>query len=95
VIVAAGAVPQLVQLLGPTCLARKAVARLLGVLAGESAENADTIVAAGAIPPLVQLLEPGSRENVIEGAASALRILANGNADHRAAIAAAIRALIG
>ncbi|KAG1673412.1 hypothetical protein FOA52_002177 [Chlamydomonas sp. UWO 241] len=86
-VVAAGAIPLLLQLLEPgsATLARKSAAATLTYLA-RTPEIAVAITTAGAIPRLVQLLEPGSE--VQRGAAGVLSNLAL-NSQNRATIAAA------
>ncbi|KAG1670664.1 hypothetical protein FOA52_010939 [Chlamydomonas sp. UWO 241] len=70
-ITAAGAIPALVQLLGPDCSSdvQAAAARVLHNLAGDHAQNQSAISAAGAIPALVQMLGPDCSAEVQEEAA--------------------------
>jgi hypothetical protein len=88
-IAAAGAIPQLVRLLGTgsTAEVQQSAAGALLKLA-EVAEHAAIITAAGAVPPLVQLLGPGSNPTVQQNAAGTLGALA-ASAETAAAIAAA------
>jgi hypothetical protein len=89
-IVSAGAIPPLVQLLGPGASSAEVpyyAAASLSNLA-QTAELAATIAAAGAVPLLVQLLGPGSTAEVQRNAALALCNLAQ-LADIAATIAAA------
>jgi hypothetical protein len=76
-IVAAGAVPSLVQLLGPGSSAevQALAARALTSLAWDD-DIVVTIIAAGAIPPLVQLLGHGSSALTQQQAVRVLRNLA-------------------
>ncbi|KAG1658971.1 hypothetical protein FOA52_004387 [Chlamydomonas sp. UWO 241] len=95
-IASAGAIPPLVQLLGPGSSAevREDAAAALCNLA-QHHDNQVAIAAAGAIPLLVQLLAPGISANVQQNAAAALCHLAEhaGNAITIAA-AGAIPALV-
>jgi hypothetical protein len=79
-IVAAGAIPRLVQLLGGADSSPAAVQQeyAVGVLRNlaVSADNHAPIMAAGAIPRLVQLLRPDSSPSVHEHATKVLSILA-------------------
>ncbi|KAG1664939.1 hypothetical protein FOA52_004461 [Chlamydomonas sp. UWO 241] len=83
-IVAAGAIPELVKLLGPGSLGdlQKRAAGALWTLAFYAA-NAATIAAAGAIPALLQLLRPGSTTEVQEMVAGALQSLTGYGEDSR------------
>jgi hypothetical protein len=88
-IAAAGAIPQLVRLLGTGSTAAvqlSAAASLLKL--AEVAEHAAIIAAAGAVPPFVQLLGPGSNPSVQLNAAGTLAALA-ASAETAAAIVAA------
>ena len=76
VVVAAGAVPMLVALLGPA-VQEKAAAAVCAIAAG-SQQNRDAIIAAGAVPPLVGPLradQPAVQEK-------AARALSNLSAKH-------------
>ncbi|KAG1674308.1 hypothetical protein FOA52_013497 [Chlamydomonas sp. UWO 241] len=88
-IVSAGAIPPLVQLLGPGASddVQMAAAGALVNLAGN--DNQFTIADAGAIPLLVQLLGAGSADLGTNFAASALMALGHNNAKNGAAIAVA------
>ncbi|KAG1655971.1 hypothetical protein FOA52_009398 [Chlamydomonas sp. UWO 241] len=91
-----GAIPSLVQLLGPESSSdlQVEVARALCNLAKDGAQMQADIVAAGAIPPLVQLLGRGISADVQHEAARALWKLAAGHAHNQAVIAAAIQPLV-
>ncbi|KAG1667229.1 hypothetical protein FOA52_009794 [Chlamydomonas sp. UWO 241] len=90
IVSAAGAIPPLVQLLGPgsSALAQEIAAGALMSLA-LNADDKVTIVAAGAIPPLVQLAGSRSRALRRENAAALLAVLAASNANNHRAIVAA------
>ncbi|KAG1663537.1 hypothetical protein FOA52_003165 [Chlamydomonas sp. UWO 241] len=100
-LVAAGATPALVPLMGPgssddvellesdkpdICAMQDAAASALGHLADGYAQNQTAIAAAGAIPALVQLLQD---TDTFYGATEALVGLAEGHAENQTAIAAA------
>ena len=86
-IAAAGAIPQLVALLGSSNIVRVEAAKALRNLACNHPANKQAIAAAGAIPLLVAALGGGSTK--LEGAAAAaLRNLARNNAANQEAIAA-------
>ncbi|KAG1674399.1 hypothetical protein FOA52_012926 [Chlamydomonas sp. UWO 241] len=87
-IAAAGAIPRLVQLLGPhsTATVQRAAASALCSLAYGHTENQSAI--AGAIPRLVQLLGCGSAENVQVASAQALANLAAWHAVNQSKIVA-------
>ncbi|KAG1670670.1 hypothetical protein FOA52_010945 [Chlamydomonas sp. UWO 241] len=93
-----GAIPALVQMLGPDWSAdvQAAAAFALGTLADGHAQNQSAISDAGAIPLLVQLLGPDCSARVQEAAANALGFLAANNAENQAfiAVAGAIPALV-
>ncbi|KAG1662519.1 hypothetical protein FOA52_000923 [Chlamydomonas sp. UWO 241] len=89
-IVAAGAIPPLVQLLRAGSRAgvqRNAAGTLLCLT--YLADNHVAIAAAGAIPPLVELVRPGSDDRPREYAARTLAALDSSSAGNRAAIDAA------
>jgi hypothetical protein len=88
-IVAVGAIPLLVHLLGPGSSAKvqRDAARTLVLLARDD-ESGIGIAAAGAIPPLVRLLGPASSAEVQQYAASALSFIAL-NSDNVVTIASA------
>ncbi|KAG1662833.1 hypothetical protein FOA52_009047 [Chlamydomonas sp. UWO 241] len=90
-ITAAGAIPLLVQLLGPgsPADAHSAASGALMSLALGCAEAVAAIAAAGAISPLVQLLRPGSPLDIQKTVAGALMALGFYHPENRAAIDAA------
>ena len=89
-IVAAGAVPPLVALLGngPAGAAEQAAATLRNLLSG-SEERKEAVLSAGALPALVAMLGNARRPGAFEQAAAALAGLCAGSADRKAAAAAA------
>ncbi|KAG1679476.1 hypothetical protein FOA52_011075 [Chlamydomonas sp. UWO 241] len=86
-IAACGAIPPLIQLLGPGYSAG-VQSNAAWVIAGLTSCDAAIIAAAGAIPPLVQLLGAGYPANVHQMAAGALMDIA-WNDDNKVTIAAA------
>ncbi|KAG1676327.1 hypothetical protein FOA52_001122 [Chlamydomonas sp. UWO 241] len=88
-IVAAGAIPALVQLLQGLEGVQDAAAGALRSLAENNTQNQTTIAAAGAIPALVQLLQDVDPESEPGRAAFALGCLADHHAKNQTAIVAA------
>jgi hypothetical protein len=94
-IVAVGAIPVLVRLLGPGSPAevQQDAAFILWCLT-QTRENVATIAAAGAIPLLVQLLKPGTTADVQEKAAQTLANIASDDCVVTIASAGAIPHLV-